>query len=93
MDKLNSVGAKWLLTFDGMAGTREYAYELPKEIYRHKLFIKTGNSPFTKMMRTTLDAVYESVYSNFDPAAELLAEFGKQTNQELTFFSRFEMHN
>lgn len=93
LDKLNFAGAKWLLTFDGTAGSREYAYELPKEIYKHKLFIKTGNSPFTKMMKTTIDAVYESVYLNFDPASELLAKFGKQVNQELTLFSSFEMQN
>lgn len=93
LDKLNSIDAKWILTFDGMAGDREYFFELPKEIYKHKLHVKTGNSPFTKMMQTTIDAVHESVYLNFDPASELLAEFTNQVRQELTLFSSFEMQN
>ncbi|MBM3437385.1 MAG: DNA adenine methylase, partial [Bacteroidetes bacterium] len=60
LERLNSVGAKWVLTFDGTAGIREYDYHLPKELYKHKTEIKTGNSPFTKSMRTSIDAVYES---------------------------------
>lgn len=93
LDRLNTIGAKWVLTFDGNAGSREYAYELPKEIYKHKVFIKTGNSPFTKMMKTTIDAVYESVYLNFQPANELLIDFGKQANQKLALHSSFEMQD
>ena len=84
LNTLNSRGAKWLLTFDGTAGSREYHYELPTEIYRHKLFIKTGNSPFTKMMKTTIDVIHESVYLNFDPSPELLAEFGQNIKQKAT---------
>lgn len=93
LDRLNTIGAKWILTFDGNAGNREYDYELPKEIYKHKVFIKTGNSPFTKMMKTTIDAVYESVYLNFKPANELLIDFGKQDHQKLALHSSFEMQD
>jgi DNA adenine methylase len=93
LDRLNTIGAKWVLTFDGSAGSREYDYELPKEIYKHKIFIKTGNSPFTKMMKTTIDAVYESVYLNFQPANELLIDFGKQSDQKLALHSSFEMQD
>lgn len=91
LDILNCKGAKWLLTFDGMAGSREYDYELPAEIYKHKIFIKTGNSPFTKMMRTTIDEIYESVYLNFDPSPELLAEFSQNVKQEATLPIEFCM--
>lgn len=93
LEQLNKIGAKWVLTFDGNAGSREYDYELPKEIYKHKVFIKTGNSPFTKMMKTTIDAVYESVYLNFQPTNELLIDFGKQSNQKLALHSSFEMQD
>jgi DNA adenine methylase len=93
LDRLNTIGAKWILTFDGNAGSRKYDYELPKEIYTHKVFIKTGNSPFTKMMKTTIDAVYESVYLNFQPVNELLIDFGKQANQKLALHSSFEMQD
>lgn len=86
LERLNSVGAKWILTFDGVAGEREYKYDLPKEIYKHKIYLKTGNSPFTKMMRTTIDAVYESVYLNFQPANKLLCDLEEDTAQKLTLF-------
>lgn len=93
LSRLNSVGAKWILTFDGTAGSRAYDYELPKEIYKHKIYIKTGNSPFTKMMKTSIDEIYESVYLNFQPANELLANFGEYDSQKLTLYSGFEMQN
>ena len=71
LDKLNIIGAKWILTFDGNAGNRTYSYDLPKEIYTYKQTMTTGLSPFTKMMNTTIDVVEESVYFNFDPGIKL----------------------
>jgi len=85
LERLNSVGARWILTFDGFAGSREYDYQLPKEIFSHKTEIKTGNSPFTKVMKTTIDAVYESVYFNFKPTTELRTNVQYNFSQELTF--------
>ena len=84
LERLNSVGAKWILTFDGVAGSREYNYQLPKEIYKYKTEIKTGNSTFTKVMKTTIDAVYESVYFNYKPTTELRTNFQHNFSQELT---------
>lgn len=86
LDRLNSIGAKWILTFDGIAGEREYKYDLPKAIYQHKIYVKTGNSPFTKMMKTTIDAVYESVYLNFQPSDKLLCDLHQNIPQEATLF-------
>jgi len=85
LERLNAVGAKWILTFDGTAGNREYDYQLPKELYKHKSEIKTGNSPFTKSMRTSIDAVYESVYFNFQTTAELRSNVSKNLTQEFAF--------
>lgn len=85
LERLNSVGAKWILTFDGTAGNREYDFPLPKELFKHKTEIKTGNSPFTKSMRTSIDAVYESVYFNFQSTAELRNNVRKNTAQEFAF--------
>ena len=85
LERLNSVGAKWILTFDGTAGSREYDYQLPKELYRYKSEIKTGNSPFTKSMKTSIDAVYESVYFNFQTTAELGRNVNKNLPQEFAF--------
>ena len=66
LERLNFIGAKWLLTFDGTAGDREYAYSPPTDIFRHKFFVNTGNSAFTKLMDSKTDAIQESVYINFD---------------------------
>lgn len=85
LERLNSVGAKWILTFDGTAGSREYDFQLPKEIFKHKSFIKTGNSPFTKAMKTSIDAVHESVYFNFKPTLELRTNGQHKVTQELAF--------
>jgi DNA adenine methylase len=86
LERLNSVGAKWILTFDGSAGSREYDFQLPKELFKHKTEIKTGNSPFTKLMKTNIDAVHESVYFNFESTAELNRNIQKNIAQELSLF-------
>lgn len=66
IDRLNAKGAYWILTFDGTAGDRNYDYKLPKEIYSEHTYIKTGNSPFTKTMRKSIDQINESLYTNFE---------------------------
>lgn len=67
LERLNSLGAKWILTYDGSAGARDYAHRLPAELYKTQMVVPTGNSPFTRLMGTSLDEVNESVYLNFDP--------------------------
>jgi DNA adenine methylase len=68
LDRLNRIGAKWMLTYDGQAGERRYDVGLPREIYKTKVEIYTGNSPFTRMMKQDIDMVTESVYLNYEPA-------------------------
>jgi DNA adenine methylase len=84
LDRLNSRGANWILTFDGVAGKRDYDFHIPKEIFKHKIKIKTGNSPFTKLMKTNIDAVYESVYFNFEPNG-LRSNFTQNVSEEFAF--------
>jgi DNA adenine methylase len=67
LKRLNVIGAKWMLTFDGTAGKREYAYAPPANLFKHKFFINTGNSAFTKLMDQKIDSIQESVYLNFEP--------------------------
>ena len=71
LERLNKIGAKWIVTFDGRAGGRTYKEALPKELFIARLDLPTGNSPFTKLMRTGVDAVVESVYLNFAPPAQI----------------------
>ncbi len=71
LERLNSLGANWMLTFDGTAGDRQYAYAPPQEIYRHKFEIYTGNSSFKKVMDSKKETIQESVYLNFKPCHNL----------------------
>lgn len=67
LERLNSVGVNWILTYDGSAGDRDYEQQVPEELYVKRLSVPTGKSPFTRLMGTSLDDVSESVYLNFDP--------------------------
>ena len=65
LDRLNSVGVKWMLTFDGKAGNRTYSFAPPKELYINRFSILTGNSTFTKIENKRIDRIEESVYLNY----------------------------
>lgn len=82
LQRLNRVGAKWVVTFDGYAGERTYAAALPQKLFRSRLALPTGNSPFTRLMRTGVDAVVESVYLNFEPPSKLLSSFADDRNKK-----------
>lgn len=73
--RLNMIGAKWILTLDGTAGSRTYDAIISPDIYNVRLAIPTGNSPFTKLMRTGVDPVRESMYLNFEPSTEMFGQF------------------
>ena len=88
LSRLNNKGVKWILTFDGQAGCRNYKYELPLDLYSHKLNMKTGHSPFTKLMNTTIDDVNESVYLNFKPISKYSTTVFDNITNELTLFSK-----
>jgi hypothetical protein len=82
LERLNRLGAKWVVTFDGYAGDRTYTESLPNELFRARLALPTGNSPFTKLMGTGVDAVVESVYLNFEPPAKILANFPNNRDEK-----------
>ena len=83
LQRLNTIGAKWVLTFDGRAGNRSYATSIPSSLYKVRLALPTGNSPFVKLMKKRIDAVVESVYLNFEPPTELLNQLVKFGAHEL----------
>jgi len=67
LDRLNSLGIKWMLTFDGKAGNRTYSFAPPTEVYKHHYSINTGNSAFSRLIDGKKDVIQESVYLNFEP--------------------------
>lgn len=83
LKRLNTIGAKWVLTFDGVAGHRAYKATIPAELFQAQLALPTGNSPFTKLMKTGIDKVVESVYLNFEPPAKLLNQIINLGQQKL----------
>jgi DNA adenine methylase len=91
LGRLNGTGARWMLTFDGYAGSRQYSAEIPKTMFKHHLHISTGLSPFTRLMGTTLDEVYESVYLNYDPPLKSLTELTENLVNPLQLQVAYEM--
>lgn len=70
LEDLTRRGVHWLLTLDGTAGDRDYAASLPPVPAMTQFTVATGHSPFTRLMKSSLDEVLESVYLNYDPIAE-----------------------
>lgn len=65
LDRLNSKGANWMLTFDGFCGERKYSYAPPKELYQTTFKVKTGKSAFRKVIDKVEEDIMESVYLNY----------------------------
>lgn len=65
LERLNNIGVKWMMTFDGEAGERKYNFAPPRELYRNSFPINTGLSSFKKTMEKKRDLIVESVYTNF----------------------------
>jgi len=91
LERLNRVGAKWMLTYDGKAGTRKYDVGLPNSLYKTKIGIRTGNSPFTRLMKTTIDPVVESVFLNYELPAEIDGCLVQQREQPVQLAVGFDV--
>jgi len=64
IERLNCIGAFWMMTLDGSAGDREYEFRPPVDLYKRSFSIETGDSSFAKM-RGKKEVILESVYINF----------------------------
>ncbi len=78
LERMNRMGVKWILTLDGSAGNRSYVTTIPSELYLFRLGLSTGNSPFTRLMKTSLDDVVESVYLNFYPPTGIINQIDEE---------------
>lgn len=84
LERLNSIGAKWMLTFDGSSGKRVYNYAPSVEIYRHKFSVNSGSSAFSKLIDKKKDIITESVYLNFKPSESCGSLFDKIFEESAT---------
>lgn len=75
LERLNSIGAFWMLTFDGSSGNRIYNFAPPSELYQHKFSIHTGSSAFSKVIDKKKELISESVYLNYKSANSVRSLF------------------
>lgn len=88
LDRLNRLGANWILTFDGEAGNRYYDSNIPQDIFKKYIKMSTGKSAFSKVMNNKQDTIIESVYLNFEPASEMFSSFSEKRFEPLTLFAQ-----
>lgn len=65
LDKLNSRGVKWMLSFDGKRGDIDLEYPVPEELYKSKQFLSNGKSTLNQVLNGTNEEVLETLYKNF----------------------------
>ena len=65
LEKLNSKGSKWALSFDGTRGNEDLTVDIPKELYKHHYYLQTGNYAVKKVLSSKLEKVSESLYLNY----------------------------
>lgn len=65
LDSLNQRGIRYVLSFDGIRGNKEYKTGIPNELYVKKLLLPSGNSSFKKVMDKSNEQVYEALYLNW----------------------------
>lgn len=68
LKNLNDKNIRFLMSFDGKSGNVDNTCDVvPKEIYKHHMYIKSGNSSFKRTIGKDKNAmVYESLYMNFE---------------------------
>lgn len=65
LEQLNVKGVKYLLSFDGRRGNKDYTVDIPKELYKRHKYLPSGNSAFKKVVGGEIQQVFESLYMNF----------------------------
>lgn len=63
---LRKVDCKWALSYDGISGNIDNTYDVPSDLYKEHIYIKSGNSSFKRVIGKSRDSiVYESLYLNY----------------------------
>jgi site-specific DNA-methyltransferase (adenine-specific) len=65
LEKLNSRGVKWALSFDGHRGGKDLTHNVPKALYKRQRLLNSGNSAVHKVLNGPIQQVKESLYLNF----------------------------
>ena len=63
---LRKLDCKWALSYDGISGNIDNTYDVPSDLYKEHIYIKSGNSSFKRVIGKSRDSiVYESLYLNY----------------------------
>jgi len=65
LEELNSKKIKFILSFDGSRGEKDYTVDLPRKLYKKHVLLDSGNASFRKVMDKKIEFVRESIYLNF----------------------------
>ena len=65
LEKLNSRGVNWALSYDGRRGESDLTYNIPKNIFKNLYYIHSGNSAVKKVLSGPVERVEEALYTNY----------------------------
>ncbi|MBI5243808.1 MAG: Dam family site-specific DNA-(adenine-N6)-methyltransferase [Elusimicrobia bacterium] len=65
LEGLNRRGVLWALSFDGKRGGKDLNRPIPRELYRRRLSLASGDSAVGKVLNGPLEEVVESLYLNY----------------------------
>ena len=65
LEDLNSRKIRYILSFDGYRGSKDYTVKMPQKLFKRKFLLDSGNASFKKVMDKKSEMVRESIYLNF----------------------------
>ena len=65
LEELNTRGVRWVLSFDGKRGDSALTQEVPGELYRRHLYLRSGDSAVKRVLGGVVEGVEESLYLGF----------------------------
>ena len=65
LEKLNSRGVNWTLSYDGRRGDLDLTYHVPKKIFKNLYYIHSGCSAVKKVLNGPIERVEEALYTNY----------------------------
>lgn len=63
--ELKNKSVKFILSFDGKRGNADFTVKFPDDIFKHKIYIPSGNSSFKKVMDKEKKPVLEALYTSW----------------------------
>jgi site-specific DNA-methyltransferase (adenine-specific) len=65
LESLNRREIRWALSFDGKRGTKDLRSDVPEDLFKRHIFLRSGNSPVGKVLNGPVEMVHESLYLNY----------------------------